>query len=103
MPEQHNPALPVPLVMGVNGSKNWADHHIEHMQMFREIGFATFELQSFNSRNVKSAVGEQISVTTAMMILDAYRALDALASDARIDIGKLAITGWSLGGGVALF
>ena len=71
--------------------------------MFREIGFATFELQSFNSRNVKSTVGEQISVTTAMMILDAYRALDALASDARIDIGKVAITGWSLGGGVALF
>ena len=103
MPEQHNPALPVPLVMGVNGSKNWADHHLEYMQMFREIGFATFELQSFNSRNVKSTVGEQISVTTAMMILDAYRALDALASDARIDIGKLAITGWSLGGGVALF
>ena len=103
MPEQHNPALPVPLVMGVNGSKNWADHHLEYMQMFREIGFATFELQSFNSRNVKSTVGEQISVTTAMMILDAYRALDALASDARIDIGKVAITGWSLGGGVALF
>ena len=49
--------------------------------MFREIGFATFELQSFNSRNVKSTVGEQISVTTAMMILDAYRALDALESD----------------------
>ena len=103
MPEQHNPALPVPLVMGVNGSKNWADHHLEYMQMFREIGFATFELQSFNSRNVKSTVGEQISVTTAMMILDAYRALDALAPDTRIDIGKVAITGWSLGGGVALF
>ena len=49
MPEQHNPALPVPLVMGVNGSKNWADHHLEYMQMFREIGFATFELQSFRS------------------------------------------------------
>ena len=103
MPEQHNSALPVPLVMGVNGSKNWANHHLEYMQMFREIGFATFELQSFNSRNVKSTVGEQISVTTAMMILDAYRALDALASDSRIDIGKVAITGWSLGGGVALF
>ena len=47
--------------------------------MFREIGFITFELQSFNSRNVKSTVGEQISVTTVRRILD------ALASDARID------------------
>ena len=26
---EYNPALPVPLVMGVNGSKNWADYHLE--------------------------------------------------------------------------
>ena len=44
MPIQYNPALPVPLVMEVDGSRNWADHHLEYMQMFREIGFATFEL-----------------------------------------------------------
>jgi hypothetical protein len=47
---------PVPLVLGVNGSKNWADHHLEYMAMFREMGFATFELQSKNSRNVYSTV-----------------------------------------------
>ena len=29
MPVEHNPAMPMPLVMGVNGSKNWADHHLE--------------------------------------------------------------------------
>ena len=30
MPVEHNnPALPMPPVMGVNGSKNWADHHLE--------------------------------------------------------------------------
>ena len=73
-----NEDYPVPLILGVNGSKNWADHHLEYMKMYREIGFATFELQSFNSRNVKSTVGEQISVTTAMMILDAYKALEIL-------------------------
>ena len=61
--------------------------------MFRESGFATFELQSFNSRNVKSTVGEQISVTTAKMILNAYHELDALTSDARIDNREVAITG----------
>jgi cephalosporin-C deacetylase-like acetyl esterase len=65
--------------------------------MFREIGFATFELQSFNSRKVKSTIGEQISVNIARMIHDAYRAFDALVSGARIDTGKVAITGWSLG------
>ncbi len=94
---------PIPLVIGVNGSKNWADHHLEYLAMYREMGFATFELQSFNSRNIKSTVGEQISVTTATMILDAYMALDKLSRDIRFDKNNIAITGWSLGGGVALF
>ncbi len=93
----------LPLVLGVNGSKNWASHHLEYMAMFRELGFATFEIHSFNSRNVSSTVGEQTSVTTAMMVLDAYKALEVLSHDKRIDIENIAITGWSLGGGVALF
>ena len=39
-----------------------------------------------------------------MMILDSYRALEALSSHPNIDIDKVSrITGWSLGGGVALF
>jgi dienelactone hydrolase len=38
-----------------------------------------------------------------MMILDAYRALEVLSKDPRIDKDNIAITGWSLGGGVALF
>ncbi|SVC06273.1 uncharacterized protein METZ01_LOCUS259127, partial [marine metagenome] len=93
----------LPLVVGINGSKNWADHHYEYMDMYREMGFATFEQYSFNSRNVKATVGEQVSVTTAMMILDAYRGLDELIQDPRIDPRRVAVTGWSLGGGVALF
>ena len=92
-----------PLIIGVNGSKNWAEHHLEYMGMYRKMGYATFELQSFNSREVQSTVGEQISVTTAMMILDVYKALEILSQDKRIDPKNIAITGWSLGGGVALF
>ena len=71
--------------------------------MYREMGFATFEIQSFNSRNLHSTVGDQTSVTTAMMILDSYKALEVLGNDKRIDSDNIAITGWSLGGGVALF
>ena len=93
----------IPLIMGVNGSKNWADHHLEYLSAYRKMGFATFEIQSFNSRNVSTTVGEQVSVTTAMIILDVYMALDKLSQDKRIDINNVAITGWSLGGGVALF
>ncbi|HIC39648.1 MAG TPA: hypothetical protein EYO79_09315, partial [Candidatus Marinimicrobia bacterium] len=93
----------IPLVIGVAGSLGWGEHNFEYMQMYRNMGIATFELQSFKSRGVTSTVGEQVSVTTAMMILDAYRALEKLGKDPRIDSDRVAITGWSLGGGVTLF
>ena len=38
-----------------------------------------------------------------MIILDSYRALEELSKHSSIDIENVAITGWSLGGGVSLF
>lgn len=93
----------LPLVIGSAGSLDWGKHHMEYLAMYREMGIATFELQSFASRGINSTVGTQIEVTSAMMILDAYRALEALSNDPRIDTDRAAITGWSLGGSVALF
>ena len=92
-----------PLVIGVAGSLGWSDHHYEYLKMYREMGIATFELNSFKSRNITSTVGSQIEVTIASMILDAYRAFEKLASHPRIDKERVSITGWSLGGGVTLF
>mgnify|MGYP001160869974 FL=1 len=94
---------PFPLIIGVAGSLDWGEHHLEYMDMYRSMGIATFELQSFSSRGVKSTVGSQVNVTTAMMILDAYKALEVLANHPKIIKDKVAITGWSLGGGVTLF
>ena len=50
----------------------------------------------------ESTVGEQTKVTTAMMILDSYKALDKLSEHPNIDSKRAALTGWSLGGGTAL-
>ena len=94
---------PFPLIIGVAGSLDWGEHHLEYMDMYRSMGIATFELQSFSSRGVKSTVGSQVNVTTAMMTLDAYKALEILTKHPRIIKNKVAITGWSLGGGVTLF
>jgi len=94
---------PFPLVIGVAGSLDWGSHHLEYLKMFRSIGIATLELQSFSSRGVKSTVGSQVEVTTSMMILDAYKALDKLSVHPKISKDHIAIIGWSLGGGVALF
>ena len=35
-----------PLVIGVAGSIGWGEHHLEYLQMYREMGIATFQLQS---------------------------------------------------------
>ena len=92
-----------PLIIGVAGSLAWRDHHYEYLNMYQKAGFATFELKSFKSRDIESTVGSQVEVTTAMMILDAYRALEKLSEHQNIDKNKVSITGWSLGGAVSLF
>ena len=92
-----------PLIIGVAGSLGWRKHHLEYMEMYQQDGFATFELNSFKSRDITSTVGSQDEVTIAAIILDAYRALEKLAEHPNIDKEKVSITGWSLGGGVSLF
>ena len=92
-----------PLIIGVAGSLGWREHHYEYMRMYQESGFATFELNSFKSRDISSTVGSQVEVTTAAIILDAYSSFAELANHPNIDKNRVSITGWSLGGAVALF
>ena len=92
-----------PVIIGVAGSLGWSEHHYEKMQLYLDMGIATFALHSFKSRGVASTVGEQVSVTIPMVINDAYMALAALSSKQNVDIDRVGITGWSLGGGVSLF
>ena len=98
-----NPDKKYPLIIGVAGSMGWRKHHLDYIKMYQEQGFATFELNSFKSRGITSTVGSQDQVTIAAVILDAYRALETLAQHSYIDKDRVAITGWSLGGGVTLF
>ncbi len=98
-----NPNKKYPLIIGVAGSLGWRKHHLDYLKMYQKEGFATFELNSFKSRGITSTVGSQDQVTVAAIILDSYRALEKLAKNSKIDKDKVAITGWSLGGGVALF
>ncbi len=92
-----------PLIIGVAGSEGWKNHHYDYLKMYQDLGYATFELNSFKSRNIKSTVGKQNQVTVAAMVFDAYKALEKLSKHPSIDKDKISITGWSLGGGVTLF
>ena len=48
-----------PLVIGVAGSIGWGEHHLEYLQMYRKMGIATFQLQSFESRNERDRLKKQ--------------------------------------------
>jgi len=98
-----NPLKKYPLIIGIAGSLGWKSHHYEYLKMYQESGLATFELNSFKSRGIESTVGNQDEITIAAMVLDAYKAFEKLSSHTNIDKDKVSITGWSLGGGVALF
>ena len=98
-----NPTKKYPLIIGVAGSMGWRKHHLDYLKMYQEQGYATFQLNSFKSRGITSTVGSQDEVTIAAVILDAYRALEELSKYPKINRDKVAITGWSLGGGVTLF
>jgi len=91
------------VVVGVAGSLGWSDHHYNYLNEYQKMGIATLSLHSFNSRGVVSTVGEQIAVTIPMVVHDAFMALNELSKKDNINPNKIAITGWSLGGGVALF
>ena len=93
----------LPLVIGVAGSFGWSNHHYDYLKMYQEMGIATFELNSFKSRNITTTVGSQVEITMAAMILDSYKAFEKLSNHPNIDKNKVSITGWSLGGGVTLF
>ncbi|MDG1980769.1 MAG: dienelactone hydrolase family protein, partial [Flavobacteriaceae bacterium] len=98
-----NPNKKYPLIIGVAGSMGWRKHHLDYLKMYQEQGYATFQLNSFKSRGITSTVGSQDEVTIAAVILDAYRALEKLSKHPKINKNKVALTGWSLGGGVTLF
>jgi dienelactone hydrolase len=93
----------MPCVVCCHGSLGWRGHHHEHMVQLLEMGIAVFRVHSFEARNVASVVEDQMAVTHAMLMTDAYRGLQLLARHPRIHADRIGIMGWSLGGTVALY
>jgi dienelactone hydrolase len=93
----------VPCVVACHGSRGWMEHNDEHVKNWLAAGIAVFKVHSFESRQVESVVEDQMMVTHAMMLADAFSALKLLGNHPLIDPARIAISGWSLGGMVALY
>lgn len=72
-------------------------------EQFRRAGFATLTYDSFAARHLTAAaiLGSESGPPFASGVADAYAALRLLASDPRIDPGRIGIVGFSFGGEIA--
>jgi dienelactone hydrolase len=99
------PAAPaqLPVVLLVHGETGvsasvrlWGD-------TLNGIGLGVFVLDSFNGRGITETSTDQSRLAHAAMLVDAYRALAALATHPRVDGRRIAVMGFSKGGWAALY
>ena len=93
--------LPVALLIhgetGVSaGVRHWAE-------TLNGIGLGVFVLDSFSGRGIAETSTDPSRLAHAAMLVDAYRALAALASHPRVDVRRVAVLGFSKGGWAALY
>lgn len=92
----------VPAIILMHGSGGVAPHLNQWVNAFNEIGVATFVVDSFGPRNIKSMVSDQKQLSNSSNLIDAFQALQLLSMHPLIDQNKIGIMGFSKGGEVAL-
>jgi dienelactone hydrolase len=74
----------------------------EWARVLNEAGIATFTVDSFAGRGI-ATLADSLRVNAVTRVVDAYRALDVLGRHPLIDAKKIAVMGFSHGGGPALY
>jgi dienelactone hydrolase len=96
--EERYPALVIAHTIGGYQDVNEGWHSLE----FRKAGFATLTYDSFSARGISERAVINAGVgPLAWAVVDAFMALRLLARHPKIDPGRIAIVGFSLGGEVA--
>jgi dienelactone hydrolase len=98
LPERTDPA---PAVILLHGCAGISGAEIGWATMLKGLGIATFIVDSFRGRALAQTCGRNL-LNPASTMTDAYRALELLAADPKIDQTRIAIMGFSLGGLTAL-
>jgi dienelactone hydrolase len=71
-------------------------------RVLNEAGIATFTVDSFSGRGV-TTLADAGQVSPVSRVVDAYRALELLSKHPLVDANKIAVMGFSHGGGPALY
>ena len=75
---------PFGCVIALHGSLGWADHHQDHINGWLAAGLAVCKVNSFLSRSIDNTVDDQLTVTHAMMLVDAFCAREVLEQNSKI-------------------
>jgi dienelactone hydrolase len=104
VPKSANDKRPAVILLhgsgGIGGVGSTID---EWSKELNQLGIATFAVNSFAGRGIVSTVMDQTKLARLNMVADAYRALDLLAKDPRIDSNRVAVMGFSRGAQSALY
>lgn len=86
-----------PLVITAHPSMGFTQ--LDYFEWLTDLGVAVFDIQPYLSRGIENQWFYSVSEETAT--IDAYKALDLMSKDNRIDKDKIILLGWSFGGMVA--
>lgn len=91
-------AGPFPAVILAHGcmGNGYAEH--TWAPQLRDWGFATFVVDSLGGRGLKDVCGDFQKLYAIQRVPDVYGALRSLATEPRIDAGRIALMGFSHGG-----
>ena len=92
-----------PVVVLIHGSSGMGANIEMWERTFNENGIGTFAIDGFTGRGITSTSKDQSQLGRLNLILDAYRALDILAHDSRVDSDRIVLMGFSRGGQAALY
>ena len=92
-----------PAVVLIHGSGGVGRNAPVWVGELTSIGVAVFVVDSFTGRGIGETATDQSRLASGAMIVDAYRALELLATHPGIDADRVAVMGFSKGGFVALY
>jgi dienelactone hydrolase len=94
---------PVPAVVIMHGCTGPGSGESGWVRALEENGYATLLVRSFAARGIQGICAGEETVNLASILVDAYRARDALADHPYIDASAISVLGLSFGGRTALW